>query len=250
MSLTDRLEYAAMKARHKNVLRPWYKKWWGILFLVVAGLAFIYLIASLFYVINQIQAIRSGQAQVDLAAQTRIYQAAVTGAGGDYTYGTSSPQVTIVEFGDFACPFCAQSATGARAMMIKYKDKVRFIYRDYPLHENSIDLAMAARCAGEQGQDKFWEIYDYFFAHQTNLADTGDALKTKLLNVASDLKLDLAQFNNCFSTKKYLDNIGRGFSDGETLQIKGTPTWFVNYYPITGYLTGDKLSELVGGLIK
>ena len=248
MSLKERLEYAAMKARHANVLRPWYKKWWGILILVILGLALIYLIASIFYVISQIQSIRSGQAQTDLAEQTRVYQAAVIGTGGDYAYGTSSPQVTVVEFGDFACPFCAQSATGARAIMAEYKDRVRFIYRDYPLHDNSIDLALAARCAGEQ--NKFWETYDYFFAHQTSLTDTGDALKTKLLNLASDLKLDLTQFNDCFTNKKYLDNISRDFSDGETLQIQGTPTWFVNFYPVTGYLPADKLQELIGGLIK
>jgi len=246
MSLAERLKYAEMKARHAQKLKPWYKKWWGVLVLCIVALLLIFLIASVFYVINKVKEIKLEESQKSVSAEREAYQAAIIG-GGNYSSGTSAPQITIVEFSDFACPFCQQSSNVIKKITEQYKDKVKFVYRDYPLHDNSIELALSARCAGEQG--KFWEFHDLLFVNQDKLTASGAELNTSLLTIAESLKINTEQFNSCIETKKYYTQIKRDFDDGEKLQIEGTPTWFINNYPLTGYIPEDKFLELINGLL-
>jgi len=251
MSLNERLDYVAMKARHKNLLLPWYKKWWGIFILGLAGLILIVVIASGVYVIKKVRDIKSGKLEISQEEQWQNYVNAINGDGTNYYMGQASSTVTIIEFGDFACPYCQSSATATRELGIKYQNKIKFIYRDYPLHENSIDLAIAARCAGEQ--NKFWEMHDSLFAHQDILSvatTTNDELKTDLLNIASDLKLGISQFTICLNDRRYISQIKKDYEDGELLEIDGTPTWYVNNYRITGSMDTEKMEELIAGLIK
>jgi len=248
MSLDERLQYVAMKSRHKNLLLPWYKKWWGILILITLAIFLIILIASTFYVIDKVKQIQAEKQQTNLETGRQEYLQAINGDGSNYKIGAANPQLTITEFGDFACPFCAQSATAIRKVVTQYPNQVKFIFRDYPLHDNSIDLALAARCAGEQ--NKFWEMHDQLFANQEVLNASTTELSTGLATIASQLKLNVTQFNLCISDRKYVSQIKRDYEDGEILAIKGTPTWFVNNYTITGYLTEENFTELINGLIK
>ena len=151
MSLKERVEYAAMKARHENKLRPWYKKWWGIILIVIGTIILIFVIASGIYIVKQIQNINNGTSEQYLAESRQAYLKAINGAA-DNIYGNQNATITIVEFSDFACPYCQQSYAGLKSIREKYGDKVKIIYRDYPLHDNSIFLALSARCAGEQGR--------------------------------------------------------------------------------------------------
>jgi protein-disulfide isomerase len=132
--------------------------------------------------------------------------------------------------------------------MTEYKDSVKLVIRDYPIHDNSIDLALAARCAGDQG--KYWEAYDSLFAEQDNLKDTGDALKTDLLAWAEVLKLDTTKFETCFDNRTYIDSIKKDSDDGNALKIQGTPTWFVNNQVITGYYEEAKFKALFDGVLQ
>jgi protein-disulfide isomerase len=89
------------------------------------------------------------------------------------------------------------------------------------------------------------------FANQNKLATTtGLDLNTQLNVLAQSLGLNTGSFANCLSSQKYLDQIRRDFNDGETLQIQGTPTWFINNYPITGNIPADKFPTLIQGLVK
>ncbi len=248
MSLTERIKYAEMKARHAKSLRPWYKKWWGVLIIVSLAIIGIILVFSGFYVANKVKEIRLTQAQSYINEQRQAYLQAVKGDGSNYSFGAASPQITIIEFSDFACPFCAQSAVGLRAVGQEYKDRLKIVFRDYPLHDNSIDLSLAARCAGAQG--KFWEFYDYLFAHQSELTGSSTELQIKLLMIAQEQKLDTDKFSTCLNNKTYLEQIKNDYQDGETLELQGTPTWFINNYRLTGALTEEKIRELVAGLIK
>jgi len=246
MSLADRLKYAEMKARHEKRFRPWYKKWWGISILVLVGLTLAGLASAGFYVYSEIQRLNKEESQNYLATQRKDYENLINGPGG-YTVGSLDPKITIIEFTDFACLYCKQSAQEIRTLINDYKDRVKLVVRDYPIHDNSIDLALAARCAGEQG--KYWEAYDYLFAEQDNLKDTGDTLKANLLAWAEILQLDTAKFENCFTERRYVNLIKRDYDDGNKLKINGTPTWFINYYPITGYYSVDKFKGLLDGLL-
>lgn len=246
MSLSDRLKYAEMKARHEKRLRSWYQKPWGIFAIIVISIILVALSASGFYVYNEVKRIQAEQAQNSLKDQRKAYEDLINGPGG-YSLGSLSPKITVIEFTDFACPFCKESASEIRSLMEKYKDSVKLVIRDYPVHDTSIDLALAARCAGDQG--KYWEAHDSLFANQDNLKST-TTIKTDLLSWADFLKLDKTKFIACLEDRGYISLIKRDYEDGNRLQIKGTPTWFVNYYPITGYYPIEKFEELFSGLLQ
>ncbi len=246
MSLTDRLKYAEMKARHEKHLRPWYQKPWGIFILIITALILITLVAAGIYVYKEVKRIQTEQAQSSLKDQRKAYEDLINGPGG-YSLGSLTPKITVIEFTDFACPFCKESASEIRSLMEKYKDNVKLVVRDYPIHDTSIDLALAARCAGDQG--KYWEAYDSLFANQDNLKST-TTIKADLLSWADFLNLDKTKFTTCLDSRGYVSLIKRDYEDGNRLQIKGTPTWFVNYYPITGYYPANKFEELFSGLLQ
>lgn len=247
MSLNERLKYAEMKARHSKILLPWYRKWWGILIIVIFSLLILDVVMIYFQEIDKIKNPPKVDQQKIIEEQRAIRLKAIKGTGNNFSYGTTSPQITIYEFADFACPFSRESAAGMRKVVEEYKDKVKIVYRDYIIHANSLDLALGARCAGEQ--NKFWEMHDVLFANQDRLSSSKD-VKNDLNSIASELKLDLVQFSACVESQKYLANIKNDFDDAETLKIKGTPSWFVNNYELTGHIPEDKFRELISGLIK
>jgi len=247
MSLTDRVKYAEMKARHQKIFLPWYKKWWGILILVFIGLILVATTASAVYVYKEVKRLQTEKTSNALKDQHQAYLNLINGTNA-YATGALEPKITVVEFTDFACPFCKQSAEEIRNLTEKYKDTVRLVIRDYPLHDTSINLALAARCAGEQG--KFWEAYDSLFLNQDNLKDA-TTIKTDITSWAKSLNiLDMEKFQICFDGRGYISAIKQDYDDGESLKIQGTPTWFVNNYPITGYYPAEKFQELFDGLLQ
>lgn len=247
MSLSERLKYAEMKARHRKVLLPWYKKFWGKLTIII--LAFILLIIALstIYIYREVKRILAEESGLSLEKQQQTYLNLIKGAGG-YSFGAVNPKITLIEFTDFACPYCKQAAPEIRSLVEEYRDDVRLVIRDFPIHENSIDLALAMRCAGEQG--KYWEGYDLMFQEQDLLGDTGELLKVNLMAWAEILGLNLERFETCFDERRYVSLIRRDYEDGIALEIRGTPTWFVNNYPITGYYPIEKFRELFDGALK
>ncbi len=247
MSLSERLKYAEMKARHRKVLLPWYKKLWGKLVIVILVFIFIILALSAIYVYREVQRILAEESGLSLEKQQQAYLNLVKGSGG-YSVGALNPKITVIEFTDFACPYCKQAAPEIRALVEEYRDDVKLIIRDFPIHENSIDLALAMRCAGEQG--RYWEAYDLMFQEQDLLSDTGELLKVNLLAWAEILNLNLDHFETCFDERRYINLIRRDHEDGLALEIRGTPTWFVNNYPITGYYPAENFKELFDGALK
>lgn len=246
MSLEERVQYASMKARHQNKLRPWYLKWWGIILLTLASLFLILIIASGIYVVKQIQAINSGAVAANPAEQLQAYLTAIN-RPGDNSWGPSNAPVTIIEFGDFSCPYCQASYAGVKNIQANYSDKVRIIYRDYPLHDNSIFLALSARCAGEQG--KFWQMHDVFYENQAKFNLTQEELSIAIPALAETLGLNTEQFQDCLDTQKYFPQIKQDYDDGTFLQIQGTPTWFINNKSFTGALSQESLQSIVEGLL-
>lgn len=236
-----------MKARHAKLFLPWYKKWWGVVILSLAGLILIALTASAIYVFKEVKKIQAEQTTSALKDQRQAYLDLINGNGG-YTTGAVDPKITVIEFTDFACPFCKQSAAEIRDLAEKYKTDLRLTIRDYPIHETSIDLAIAARCAGEQG--KYWDAYDSLFLNQDNLKDTA-TIKTDIISWAGSLNvLDMTKFEACFNERRYVNLIKQDYDDGNELNIQGTPTWFVNNYPITGYYPAEKFQELFSGILQ
>jgi protein-disulfide isomerase len=145
----------------------------------------------------------------------------------DPVKGSKNAPITIVEFSDFQCPFCArfyaQTLPSIEENYIK-TGKVKFIYRDFPLnfHQYAQKAAEAAECADEQG--KFWEYHDILFQKQSEWSSAG---VEKLKEYAQNLGLDTAKFNECLDSGKYTDEIQKDYSDGSNYGVTGTPTFFI-----------------------
>jgi protein-disulfide isomerase len=154
--------------------------------------------------------------------------------------GPSNAPVTIVEFAEFQCPYCAQSAGTLKQLEEKYGDKIRVVFRDFPLvgfHQFAAKAAEAASCANEQG--KFWELFDKLFANQSNLKVP--ALK----QYAAELKLDATRFDQCLDSGKYSKVWQQDTDEGSQYGVTGTPTFFINGRMIVGNLPLDKFSEMI-----
>jgi len=148
----------------------------------------------------------------------------------DPAWGPEDATVTIVEFSDFQCPYCSRFAVETYPQIKQqYGDKVRFVFRDFPLtqiHENAQKASEAAQCANEQG--KFWEYHDKLFASQAAL----DAASLK--SYASELGLDSATFDQCLDTGKYTDEVQKDLQEGAGYGVQGTPSFFINGLLVSG----------------
>jgi protein-disulfide isomerase len=145
---------------------------------------------------------------------------------GEFWTGSDNPKITIVEFADFGCSYCKQSHSTIRQLGFKYKDSVKIVFKDYPIREDSIDLAIAARCAGEQGF--FWAMHDKLFAYQGKFA------VTDLAAIAAEIGVERKAFAACLTDDKHQALIHQNLTLGESLGVSGTPTFFINGYMVTG----------------
>ena len=243
MNLEERTKFLELKEQYKKQLLPWYKKWWGIMLLAILGIVLILSTAAGFYIWSQVQEINKTNTYNQQTSSDKALQLAIYGNGTNYVLGTENATLTIVEFSDFACPYCEKAYTVLRKIIGRYPGKVKIIFRDLPLHENSVDLAMAGRCAGEQG--KFWEMHDQLFSNQNNLKSTGDELKTVIYSLAGTIGVNAASFDTCYTSKKYVSAISADFADADALKLRGTPSWFLNGKLISGYLPENDFLTLL-----
>lgn len=229
----------------QKINKSWYKKWWVIVLFIIATLMLIVIIASCFYIANEIKKIKSSGLMNSPVFNSEKYteqkKKQVEGENNYWT-GAAKPRITIVEFVDFSCPLCKNSFTKIREVSLKYKKNVKIIFRDYPMYEHSMDLAMAARCAGEQGL--FWIMHDKLFQNQ------GITEKTRLLELTNQIGADVNRFNNCFTNKEYLKQIQKDFADAEKLEVAGTPTWFINGQKIAGDIPYGLFIQIIENLIQ
>ena len=146
----------------------------------------------------------------------------------DPSSGPASAPITVVEFSDYQCPFCARVVPTLTKLRATYGDKIRIVFKDFPLpnHAEAPKAAEAARCAGEQG--KYWEMHDRMFENQRALGVP--ALK----QAAAGLKLDTAKFDQCLDSGKFAALVSADMKQGESLGVQSTPTVYVNGRPVVG----------------
>ncbi len=179
------------------------------------------------------------------AVETRgaVEQAPVAGGGtanvearsGPNTRGDPGAPVTIVEFADYQCPYCAQEEPTLERLLRHYQPRVRLVFRDYPIHEHSVELAEAARCAGEQGG--FWAMHDFLFKHV-------ETVSVGYLSIyATALGLDGPALAACVGSGRYQKAIAADRAAAEKAGAQGTPTFIVNGKRLDGMQTYDQLAE-------
>ncbi len=156
--------------------------------------------------------------------------------------GDANAPVTVVEFGDFQCPYCQRYFQQNQPMFIsEYVNtgKARFVWKDYTfLGQESIWAAEAARCANDQG--KFWAYHDYLYSHQGS-ENSGAFSKAKLEGFAVALGLNTSQFNTCLNSDTYASLIQQETQSGSAVGVNGTPATFIN-----GQLVADSSGNSVG----
>lgn len=145
----------------------------------------------------------------------------VVSVGSSPYKGKADATVTMMEFSDYDCPFCARHYREVMPTLIEeYVDtgKLKFVMRENPipsLHPDATNASMAALCAGDQ--DKYWEMHDMLFENQRAL--NVDNLKA----FAGTLELDTSEFNECLDSKKFQKQIASDISSGGRLGVRGTP---------------------------
>jgi protein-disulfide isomerase len=141
----------------------------------------------------------------------------------DHRQGPDTAAVTLVQYGDYECPYTRQSTTVVRAIQQQLGDQLRFVYRNFPLteiHPHALHAALAAEAAAVQG--KFWQMHDYIFHHQHTLEDAD------LEQFAQAVGLDVQQFARDMAEQRSLDRIEEDVESGERSGVRGTPTFFIN----------------------
>ena len=143
--------------------------------------------------------------------------------------GLETAPVTIVEYGDFGCATCLAwyKLDVLKQLRAKYGDHIRFVWRDFPVITLlSPKAAEAGQCAHEQR--KFWEFYDAVYQH--NVAIAADDLKA----YAAEIGLDMAQFNDCVTSRRYQARVNAEQREGFERGLHATPSFFVNDQPVLG----------------
>jgi protein-disulfide isomerase len=155
------------------------------------------------------------------------------------TMGPPEAPVQFVAFSDFQCQFCAKAAPLMKQIVGRYGDKVRIVFRDFPLpiHPLATKAAEAARCANVQG--KFWDYHDRLFANQQALSE-GD-----LKRHARDLGLDAVAFATCLDTGTFAAAVQADLTEGRSYGIGSTPTFFINGRLISGALPLEAFSQVI-----
>lgn len=141
----------------------------------------------------------------------------------DHVLGPDTATVTVIEYGDFQCPYCRAAYPAVKILLKEFPGRVRFAYRHYPVvevHPLAERAAEAAEAAGAQG--KFWPMHDLLFDNQRHLQDK------YLRQYAFHAGLDLPPFNRDMESRVYLPRVREQMNGGKQSGARGTPTFFVN----------------------
>ena len=141
----------------------------------------------------------------------------------DHRRGPENAPVTLVEYGDYECPYCGKAYPIVKEIERRLGDRLRFVFRNFPLtqsHPHAEHAAEAAEAAA--GQEKFWEMHDYLFEHQQALDDA------HLVQYAVALNLDQETFKREMTEHVHTNRVREDFLSGVRSGVNGTPTFFIN----------------------
>jgi protein-disulfide isomerase len=161
-------------------------------------------------------------------------------AGDDPVKGPEGAPVTIVEFSDFQCPYCARVPAVLKQIAQNYGDKVKVVFRDFPLlaiHPQAAKAAEAGACAFDQG--KFWEMHDKLFENQGSL-QVADLKKR-----AEELGLDAAVFAECLDSGRKAAEWQADLKEGEAYGVQSTPSFFVNGRAVVGAQPFETFAQVI-----
>jgi protein-disulfide isomerase len=141
----------------------------------------------------------------------------------DHIQGPVNAPITLVEYGDYECPYCGQAYMIIKEIQERLGSKLCFVFRNFPLTKvrpHAYKAAIAAETAAAQG--KFWDMYDYLFKHGQVVTDDN------LRQSAAKLGLNVARFDREFLARTYSSHVDEDIQSGKSSGVKSTPTFFIN----------------------
>jgi len=141
----------------------------------------------------------------------------------DHIQGNANAPIELVEYGDYQCPHCGHAYPIVKSIQKKMGNKLKFVFRNFPLaeiHPNAVNAAVSSEAAAMQ--NKFWEMHDHLFEFQSRLDDES------LIKYATQLKLNVEQFENDFEKPELIKKVDADFESGVRSGVNGTPSFFIN----------------------
>jgi protein-disulfide isomerase len=142
---------------------------------------------------------------------------------GDHIQGPETAPITLVEYGDYQCPYCAKAYVIVKLIQTQLGRRLRFVFRNFPLSQVHPQAELAAEAAEAAGaQDKFWKMHDALYENQA-------VLSPELIGVlAQELKLEMERFEDDLASGRFRERVKRDFMGGVRSGVAGTPTFFIN----------------------
>lgn len=158
----------------------------------------------------------------------------------DNFLGPENAKVTVIQFGCYTCDFTREAHQVFERAIDEYKDRVKFVYIDFPIekHEGAFIAANSAECVKQQDETRFWDMYHRLF-------EIEDFSVSTLKNVVNGLSLDSEEFEHCIFTDTIHDKVKNDFNRGIESGVKGTPTYFINDKPYVGNIKYATLQYMI-----
>jgi protein-disulfide isomerase len=158
---------------------------------------------------------------------------------GDPVTGPENARVTIVEFSDFQCPYCAAAVVQVRIVLEKYPKDVRLVFKQFPLDDHSQAFLAAESAVAAHAQGKFWQMHDKLYGNYRSIS------AQNILIWARDIGLDVKRFMQEVDAGKYKGAVENEVKQGEVAGVQGTPTFFFNGRRYSGAFQADAIEQLL-----
>ncbi len=158
---------------------------------------------------------------------------------GDPVRGNPNARVTIVEFSDFQCPFCAEASEQVKAFLAKYPNDAKLVFKQFPLDSHSQAALSAEAALAAQAQGKFWEMHDKLYANFRQLS------RPRILSWAKEIGLDLPRFTADLDSHKYASRVASEEKQGEAAGVEGTPTFYIDGHRLNAVFDMATVTPLI-----
>lgn len=164
--------------------------------------------------------------------------------GQDHIQGSADAPLTLVEYGDFQCPTCGQAYPIVKRVQKHFGDRLRFVYRHFPLEQHPFAEPAAETSEFAATQGKFWEMHDGLYENQ-------DELSTELFGeLAGELRLDAKALDHALDENEFAERVETDVESGDESGVHGTPTFFINGVQHRGSFDSRSLIEALEGALR
>jgi protein-disulfide isomerase len=163
---------------------------------------------------------------------------------GSPVTGSADARITLVEFSDFQCPYCAKAVHQIDAVLKAYPTQTRLIFKQFPLESHPQASISAAASLSAQRQGKFWEMHYALFANRDKLS------RKTIMDLATGLGLDMKRFASDLDSPDVKKAVARDAQDGDRIGVDSTPTLFINGQRYNGSLAFDAIKPVIDGELK